>query len=101
MKYEMLVALDVTDATKYARYREAMTPILTRYRGAFRYDFEVSRTLRSEVDHRINRVFTISFADEAARDGFFADPAYKVVREQFFTGSVNAMVVIAEYWTKD
>jgi uncharacterized protein (DUF1330 family) len=101
MKFEMLVGLDVADEAIYARYREAMTPILTRYGGGFRYDFEVSRTLRSEVDHRINRVFTIYFADEAARDGFFADARYRAVREQFFTGSVGAMVVIAEYRTKE
>lgn len=101
MKFEMLVGLNVTDVATYARYREAMTPILKRYGGGFRYDFEVSRVFRSEVDERINRVFTIFFADESARDGFFADAEYKAVREEFFTRSVNAMVVIAEYHTKD
>jgi uncharacterized protein (DUF1330 family) len=99
MPFEMLVGLDVVDDDMYARYRGAIAPILKRYGGGFRYDFRVSETLKSEVRHRINRVFTIFFADEAARDAFFADGEYKAVRAEFFVGSVNAMAVLAEYLT--
>jgi uncharacterized protein (DUF1330 family) len=99
MKFEMLVGLHVTDRAMYAEYRKAMLAILRQYGGGFRYDFEVSQTLKSEVDHTINRVFAIYFDDESSRDRFFSDPEYKAVRERFFAGSVKATVVIAEYPT--
>ena len=97
MKFEMLVGLHVTDDEAYAEYRKAMMPILERYGGGFRYDFKVSETLKAEADQEINRVFTIYFEDESARDRFFSDPDYAVAKQTFFAKSVRATVIIAEY----
>ena len=97
MKFEMLVGLHVTDDEAYAAYRKAMMPILERYGGGFRYDFRVSETLKAEVDHEINRVFTIFFNDESSLDRFFSDPEYQAVKAKFFAKSVRATVIIAEY----
>jgi uncharacterized protein (DUF1330 family) len=97
MAYEMLVGLQVIDEPRYAQYREAMAPILKRFGGGFRYDFRVGEVLKSETHAPINRVFTIYFADEASRDAFFSDPDYRRIKEQFFTGSVQATTILAEY----
>ena len=93
----LLIGLQVSDAAGYRRYREAMTPILGRYGGHFGYDFVIAEVLRSAVEAPINRVFTLVFADEAARQGFFADPAYLAVRAEHFEPSVEHVTKIAEY----
>ena len=97
MAFETLVGLYVTVPPGYAEYRKRMTPILESYGGGFRYDFEVSAVLKSEAPHPINRVFAIYFPDRAAKERFFADPAYLKIREAFFEKSVAARTVIAEY----
>lgn len=97
MTHEMVVALHVADADVYRQYREAMRPLLEQAGGGFRYDFEVARTLKSEVTHPITRLFTIHFRDRAAKDAFFADPEYKRIRAQFFEASVRATTIVAEY----
>lgn len=93
-----LYGLEVTDDAGYARYRAAMTPILTRHGGAFGCDFVVSRALLAPND-RINRVFTITFPDEATRARFFADPDYQKVRAEWFTPSVTSAAVLVEATT--
>lgn len=97
MALENLVGLDVSDDASYQAYREAMTPILTRYGGGFRYDFRVGEVLKSESDARINRLFIIHFPDRGAKDGFFADPEYAAVRARFFAPAVKAVTILAEY----
>ncbi|MCX6611775.1 MAG: DUF1330 domain-containing protein [Acidobacteria bacterium] len=97
MSYEMTVGLNVVDAAVYAEYRAGMTPILEAYGGGFRYDFEVARTLRNEEGREINRVFVLSFPDREAKERFFTDAAYLVVRERLFVSSVAAVTLIAEY----
>ena len=57
MSFEMIVGLFVTDQEKYAQYRAEMTPLLEAAGGGFRYDFEVSRTLKAEAGGEINRLF--------------------------------------------
>lgn len=95
--HETLVGLQVVDDDLYARYREAMTPILERYGGGFRLDFTVARTLRSDVPHEINRVFAIRFPDQARKEAFFADPAYLQIREAFFKRAVKDVAILAAY----
>lgn len=97
MAFEMLVALQVTDDDGYARYREAMTPILARFGGGFRYDFRIAEVLRQETEAPINRVFTIHFADQASSRAFFSDPAYLEIRNEFFARSVGATTILASY----
>ena len=41
MAIEILLALEVSDDSIYQQYRDAMTPILVSYGGAFIYDFKV------------------------------------------------------------
>ena len=95
--YERLVALDVVDDSEYQAYRDAMTPILEEHGGAFGYDFRVSEVLRSEADHRINRVFTIRFPDQEASERFFAGEDYRRIRRTHFDPAVEAITVIAAY----
>jgi len=95
-RHEILVGLRVTDEAGYGRYRAAMTPILGRYGGMFRYDFVVSRVLAGER-RAINRVFVISFPDEPARHAFFADEAYVQVRTEHFASSADSAEVIAAF----
>ena len=47
MAFERLVGLTVADSAGYQAYRDAMTPILARCGGRFRYDFIVSKTLKN------------------------------------------------------
>lgn len=100
MPYEMLVGLQVTNDEIYNQYRQAIAPLLKKYRGGFRYDFKVSEVLKSEADHAINRVFTIFFADDVNKEKFFSDPEYKNIKAELFNKSVQATTRIAEYSRK-
>lgn len=97
MAYELLVAMNVTDEKLYDEYRAGMLPILRRYGGGFRHDFVVSRTLKSEADHPVTRVFAIYFADKKSKEAFYADPAYQAVKQRFWAPSVKGRTIIAEY----
>lgn len=97
MPYITLVGLNVTDHESYQAYREGMMPILESYGGGFGYDFHIAETLRSETDAPINRVFSIHFPDEAAKNTFFADEAYLKVRQQYFEPAVSHITRIASF----
>lgn len=97
MAFEMMVGLFVKDQTTYAQYRAEMTPLLEAAGGRFRYDFEVSRKLKGDVDHEINRVFVISFPDRETKERFFGDARYLKIRGRLFESSVQHTVRIAEY----
>src|SRR5689334_23316373 len=97
MSFEMIVGLFVTDQEKYAQYRAEMTPLLEAAGGGFRYDFEVSRTLKAEAGDEINRLFLIHFPDRGARDRFFKDSQYVEIRARLFEKAVGGRVTIAEY----
>ena len=97
MAYERLVGLQVADEALYARYREGMSPILAKFGGSFRYDFVLSQVLKKEAEAPMNRVFVLRFPDQAAKEGFFANPDYLKVRDAYFKPSVAASTVIAEY----
>ena len=45
MPLDLTAVLLVADKDKYARYRAKIAPLLEATGGAFRYDFEISRTL--------------------------------------------------------
>lgn len=97
MTHETLVALEIIDPVSYQQYRDAMTPLLHSMGGGFRYDWEVARTLRSEAQHPINRLFAIFFPDRATKERFFADPTYLQARERFFVPAVRNVTIVAEY----
>ena len=94
MSFERLVGLNVVDEAGYGAYRAAMTPILKRYGGDFRYDFAIAEVLQTESEHSINRVFVVRFPDESAHDGFFSDEGYKQVRKRYFETSVSGVTII-------
>lgn len=98
---EMLVGLNVTDDERYSKYREGMTPILNAVGGSFGYDFKVDKTLKSETDSLINRIFTIRFKNKEIMDSFFNDPQYIAVKEKYFNGSVESTTIIASYNRED
>jgi uncharacterized protein (DUF1330 family) len=97
MPFENIVGLHVTDPAGYQRYRDAMTPILVRMGGGFRYDFVVDQVLKSEASHPINRVFAIQFPDRQTMTAFFAYRAYKQIRDEHFTPAVGGATIISEY----
>ena len=94
--YEMIMAMNVTDPERYARYREEMTPILKEYGGGFRYDFVVSQVLESASVHPITRVFVIFFRDKDASTKFFTDVRYEAVKKEHYSGSVDGFTVLAD-----
>ena len=96
MPFEMTVALRVVDQDGYAQYRAEIAPLLEAAGGRFRYDFEVARTLKSEVAHDINRLFLLQFPSRADKERFFADPRYIEIRSRLFVKSVEGAAVIAE-----
>ncbi|MEQ9617713.1 MAG: DUF1330 domain-containing protein [Deltaproteobacteria bacterium] len=94
---EILVGLNVKNEQGYQDYRKAMYPLLEKIGGGFRYDFVVAKTLKSQVSHDINRVFTIYFPSTEAKNTFFSNHEYKKIREKYFDNSVSDTVFIAEY----
>jgi uncharacterized protein (DUF1330 family) len=97
MTHENVVGVQVTDTAGYAAYREAMKPILARYGGGFRYDFEVAGVLIPTDGPALNRVFVIYFRDRAAKEAFFSDPEYLNIRRRHFEPSVANVIRISEY----
>lgn len=96
-RYELLIGMRVDDEDGYARYRAGMTPILESMGGSFRYDLRVSELLQGEAEDPFNRVFLMSFPDQATSERFFTDPGYLKVRETHFDGAVRSYQLIAAY----
>lgn len=97
MSYEMVVGLNIKDDSVYSKYREAMTPILKKFGGGFRYDFKVSDVLKNEEERPINRVFTIHFKDKDSMEKFFSNSEYTKAKETFFEKSVADTTIISQY----
>lgn len=97
MSFEMTVGLFVVDREKYAQYRAEIAPLLDAAGARFRYDFEVARTLKSEADHDINRVFVIQFPDRATKERFFTDSQYVEIHARVFDRAVQGTAIIAQY----
>ena len=97
MSFERIVGLHVIDDDLYTQYRKAMLPLLETFGGGFRYDFVVSKTLKSASDHEINRVFAIYFKDKDSSLQFFSHPEYLKIKDKYFTPAVKAGTVIAEH----
>ena len=97
MSFDRCVGLEIGNEALYQQYREGMTPILAKYGGAFRYDFKVCEVLKSETQAPINRVFFLTFKDQATHDAFFADPEYKQILEKFFKASVINSTMLGGY----
>ncbi|MBM9546626.1 DUF1330 domain-containing protein [Leptospira sp. 201903074] len=95
--YETVVGLQVSNDELYSNYRKAMTPLLLKYEGGFRYDFKIQETLISEDSKQINRLFLIFFRTKELKDLFFKDPEYLKIRETFFTPSVETSTILSEY----
>jgi uncharacterized protein (DUF1330 family) len=87
----------VVDQEKYAQYRTEIAPLLEAAGARFRYDFEVSQTLKSEAGLEVNRLFVIQFPNRAGKDHFFADPQYGEIRARLFDEAVEKMAIFAEY----
>ena len=97
MAYELLVGLHVVDDASYQRYREAMTPLLAQHGGGFRFDFTVAKTLKSESDHPINRLFAIFFASREQKEAFYSRADYLAIKKQWFEPAVKGRTVLAAY----
>ena len=101
MTFEMTVGLLVVNQQTYTQYREEMRPLLEEAGGAFRYDFEVARTLRSESGVDINRAFVLQFPSRSNKERFFADPRYVEIKRRLFDPAVKERVSISEYVKDD
>ncbi|MCJ8338146.1 MAG: DUF1330 domain-containing protein [Pseudomonadales bacterium] len=97
MRCELLVGLNVTDAEQYRKYREAMTPLLKKHHGGFRYDFWVNETLKSETSNVINRDFVIYFKDKNCKELFFNNTDYLLIKKNYYQGAVAATTILSEY----
>lgn len=93
----MIVGLQVKNTIDYSHYREAMSPLLATFEGGFRYDFNVSETLKNEEGRPINRVFAIFFGSKEKMEQFFSHPDYLHIKARYFESSVEAMTIISEY----
>jgi uncharacterized protein (DUF1330 family) len=97
----MTVGLLVVDQGTYAQYRKEMRPLFDEAGGAFRYDFDVARTLHSEDGADINRAFVLQFPSQSNQERFFADPRYVEIKRRLFDPAVKQRVSIAEYVKED
>ncbi|MEM7491069.1 MAG: DUF1330 domain-containing protein [Pseudomonadota bacterium] len=97
--HDTIVAMNVTDEAGYARYRTAMTPVLTRHGGRFAHDFRVAETLTSDAPHPVTRVFTLRLPDADATDAFFADPAYRAAKSAHYDEAVDGFTILASQIT--
>lgn len=97
MSYEMLVGLNLKDENLYQDYRDAMKPLLEKYGGGFRYDFKIDKVLKSEVSHKINRVFVIFFKSQKESENFFSNPKYLEIKKKYFESSVIDTAIISSY----
>jgi uncharacterized protein (DUF1330 family) len=93
----MILGLLVVDTATYARYRAEIAPLLRAESGAFRFDFDIARTLKSEADHEINRLFLLRFPDRDAKGRFFANPQYLEIRSRLFERAVRGMTILSEH----
>lgn len=98
-RYEILIGMRVDDEDGYERYRAGMTPILESMGGAFRYDMRVSELLKGEATDPYNRLFLMSFPDQATSERFFSDPGYQAVKRAHFVDSVRSYTEIARFET--
>lgn len=96
-RHEILIGMRVDDEDGYAQYRAGMTPILESMGGFFRYDMRVIELLKGEAPDPFNRLFLMSFPDQATSERFFADPGYLQVRETHFDGAVRSYALIAQF----
>lgn len=96
MPHTVVIAMNVVDADRYAKYRAAMLPVLAGYGGHFGYDLVVDSVLKAPATHPITRLFSIVFPSRAVREAFFADPAYIAARREHFEISVSGYSVVAE-----
>ncbi len=94
---ERLMGLDVADNDGYQAYREAMSPLLERIGGGFRYDFTIAKTLSNSAGHEINRVFVIHFPHRQAQERFLDDEAYREIRGRLFGPSVRDATMIGTW----
>jgi len=97
MAHEILVGLEVINDIQYAKYREAMMPILIGHEGEFTYDFKVAEVLKANTEDKINRVFTISFSSIEKMDEFFSNKEYLLIKETYFSNSVKSITIISSY----
>ena len=101
MAFEMTVGLLVVNQDTYTQYRTEMRPLLEEAGGAFRYDFEIARTLHSESGVDINRAFVLQFPSRSSKERFFADPRYVEIKHRLFDPAVKERVFISEYVNDD
>jgi len=97
MPYEMMVGLLVANTAIYTQYRAEIAPLLEAESGVFRFDFEVARTLKSEADHEINRLFLLRFPNREAKERFFANPQYVEIRSRLFERAVRGVTILSEH----
>ncbi len=97
MAFEMTVGLFVSDPEMYSQYRAEIAPLVEAAGARFRFDFEIARTLKSDANHEINRVFVLQFPDGAGKEEFFANPRYIEIRARLFARAVKAGTTISEF----
>lgn len=78
--YQVLVGLNVLDDKRFDEFHSAIEPLLSRYQGQLGYEFTVPASLLARHSHKVNRVYTISFASKERMESYFADSEYLKTR---------------------
>ena len=89
MAYYLLIEAEVLDASRYAVYREAVTPVIAQYGGRFLVRGGEVEVFEGEYNGR--RRVVIEFESKEAARGFWDSPEYapiKKLREGAGTGGV-------------
>jgi len=78
--YQVFVRLRVLDDKRFDEFHSAIKPVLSRYHGQLGYEFTVPASLLARHSHKVNHVFTLSFASEQWMESFFVDSEYLKTR---------------------
>ena len=79
MAYYLLIEAEVLDASRYAVYREAVTPIIARYGGRFLVRGGEVEVFEGEYNGR--RRVVVEFGSKEAARGFWDSPEYAPVKK--------------------
>ncbi len=87
------MGLNVVDEAEYKAYRTAMTSMLQRYSGDFRYDFH-AEVLQSDSDHSTTKVFGIRFQTKRRGTASFQMAPIDKSKKALFEASVVKVTIV-------
>jgi len=89
----ILVDCEVTDPTRYEKYKKLAPPAIAKYGG--RYLARGGATALLEGDWRPNRIVFLEFPDADTARRFYDSPEYKAARAER-AGAANMKMLLVE-----